>query len=172
MAPDIDSDSTWTWAAMEPELSEQDKELRDRFVDEYLVDESATLAASRVGFQPAFAKEYGAKWIAEAYVQKRIKEKRATPAASLKEEEARLKLMVMRRLESEAVNLLNPAASRVSALAKLAAVLGMDAPIKTQQQVTHQGGVMMVPAIANLNDWERAASATQTALVTDARSDH
>lgn len=40
----------------------------------------------------------------------------------------------------------------------------MDAPTKIKSEVALRGGVMMVPGIANLEDWEKAAQASQTQL--------
>jgi hypothetical protein len=50
-------------------------------------------------------------------------------------------------------------------------VYGMDAPTRIKQEVEHRGGVMMVPVIASMDDWERTAVASQVALAEAARSD-
>lgn len=171
MAPDIDdSTDAWSWAMLEPELSDADRAMRERFVEEYLKDEDAILAASRCGFQFGFAKEIGIKFLGEAYVQKRLQERREKPPEDAAAEEERLRLKVLRRLESEASDMRNSSSSRVAALAKLAVILGMDAPTKSQQTITHQGGVMMVPQIADLGQWEKTATKAQELLVADARA--
>jgi len=170
MAPDTDNGDSWAWAAMEPELTPRERELRDRFVVEYLKDRDSTAAASRVGFQNGFAKEYGVKFLGEAYVQKRIKEIEEAPVANPKQEEQRVKLLTKRMLESMLVDQRLSTAARVSAARELSAIYGWHAPIKTQQTVTHQGGVMMVPAIADLSEWEAAAAGSQEKLVADART--
>ncbi len=74
-------------------------------------------------------------------------------------------------LMKEAHNQFNSGAARVAALAKLMSHYGMDAPAKTQNEHLHRGGVMMVPAIADINDWELAATNSQTRLVQEARSE-
>ena len=65
---------------------------------------------------------------------------------------------------------LGPYASRVSAAAKMAAILGLDAPSKADINVRHRGGVMAVPGIASLSDWEDEAESSQHKLVSDTRA--
>ncbi len=170
MAPEnVDSGDAWAWAAMEPEMNERDKKLRDMFVDEYLKDNDATAAASRVGFQNAFAEQYGQKFKGEAYVQKRLQMLREQQPEDQKDYEKKVKLSVMRNLEFVMNTKYFSGSSRVSAARALADILGMNAPVKSQQTLTHQGGIMVVPAIADINEWEKQATASQETLVRDAR---
>lgn len=60
-------------------------------------------------------------------------------------------------------------AARVAALGKLASIRDMDAPTKIKADLSMRGGVMMIPAIANLEDWEKAAQASQSSLQEDAK---
>jgi hypothetical protein len=55
-------------------------------------------------------------------------------------------------------------AARVAALARLAAIYDLEAPKKTKIDIEHRGGVMRAPGVANLEDWEAAAVASQEAL--------
>jgi hypothetical protein len=57
----------------------------------------------------------------------------------------------------------------VSAYGKLASILGMDAPIKQEIDVTHRGGVMIVPMMPTAEDWEKVAEEKQAQLKGDVR---
>lgn len=109
---------------MGPELSEQEKALRDLFVQEYIKDFDPFQACLRAGFQAAFAVEYAKRFMSEAYVQRRIADlQRATPEnedAQAKQDKA----LVLSVLRQAAQN--GPYASRVQAAAKLATILGLD----------------------------------------------
>lgn len=109
---------------MEPELSEQEKALRDLFVQEYIKDFDPFQACLRVGFQAAFAVEYAKRFMSEAYVQRKIADlQRSTPEnedAQAKQDKA----LVLSVLRQAAQN--GPYASRVQAAAKLATILGLD----------------------------------------------
>ncbi|ARB11146.1 terminase small subunit [Pseudomonas phage JG054] len=111
---------------MEPELSEQEKALRDLFVQEYVKDFDPFQACLRVGFQAAFAVEYAKRFMSEPYVLRRIAElQRSTPEnedAQSREDKA----LVLSVLRQAAQN--GPYASRVQAAAKLASILGLDRP--------------------------------------------
>lgn len=111
---------------MEPELSEQEKALRDLFVREYVKDFDPFQACLRVGFQAAFAVEYAKRFMSEAYVQRKIADlQRATPEnedAQAKQDKA----LVLSVLRQAAQN--GPYASRVQAAAKLATIYGLDRP--------------------------------------------
>lgn len=162
----------WDWAVMEPELTERERALRDLFCNEYLVDFNSVAAAQRCGFQHSFAKDYAIKFMQEAYVQRRIKylEQSAPVVGAKKEDEFNIRRIRAALLEQAYFH--GPGSShaaRVSALAKLVSIYGMDAPTKAEILNVHKGGVLMVPAIANLNDWEAAAQASQAKLVSDAR---
>jgi len=111
---------------MEAELSEQEKALRDLFVQEYIKDFDPFQACLRVGFQAAFAVEYAKRFMSEAYVQRKIADlQRATPENE--DAQARQdKALVLSVLRQAAQN--GPYASRVQAAAKLATILGLDRP--------------------------------------------
>ena len=172
MTKDAADPNNWDWAQLEPELSPTEKSLRDLFVNEYLVDYSPISAAQRCGFQHAFAKDYAIKFMQEAYVQKQIKNvEQSKPAAGEDKEEEYDKRRIKKKLLEEAffTGAGSSHAARVSALGKLAAIYGMDAPLKSEQTVTHKGGVLMVPAISDVNSWETVAQESQQKLVQDAR---
>jgi hypothetical protein len=159
------------WAAMAPELTEQERALRDRFVDEYLVDYSPLNAARRVGFSNAFAEEYAKRFMTEPYVRQRIKRLETSSQVDEEDLEEYNKKRIRAQLMREAHDQFSTGAARVAALGKLMSMYGMDAPTRIQQEIEHRGGVMRVPAIANLDDWERTAMAEQAKLTEAARSD-
>jgi hypothetical protein len=154
---------------MEPELTARERELRDLYVNEYLVDYDPVKAAQRCGFQQSFAKDYAVKFMQESYVQKRIefmKHQKVDEKSIDEYDKQRVRAVLMK----EAHDSSSTGSARVSAAAKLAVILGMDAPTKIQTDNTHKGGVLMVPAIANISDWEAVAQASQAKLVADART--
>lgn len=163
-----DNTDTWTWMAMEPEPTEQERALLDLFCQEYLRDGVAAQAASRCGFGAAFADEYGKRFIQKSYVQRRLSQLRETDTDAKHERkyDTRAIKTVLREI------MLNPyqkPAARVAAAARMASFYGMDAPVKTQMDINQRGGVMQVPGIAKLDDWEAAAQASQTALAEASR---
>jgi hypothetical protein len=168
------SDYNWTKAAMEqPDLSDAERALRDLFVAEYLVDYDHIAAAQRCGFTGQFAKDFANKFMDETYVRRALRaaeEKIPTSKEEIELETAADKQRIVKWLKQEARSRTNSGSARVAALARLVSIYGMDAPTKLEQDVTHRGGVMMVPAIADINAWENSAVASQTKLVEEARS--
>lgn len=147
-------------------MNPREKALRDMFVSEYLIDFDQVRAAMRCGFDQQFAIEYSRKFMEESYVQKRINEVRF-----MKVDEKALEDFDKTRIRSSLMaeaHYYGPgssSASRVSALGKLAVIYGMEAPKKVDVNAVHRGGVMAVPGIASLDDWEKQASASQDELV-------
>ena len=122
------------------ELSEGEKDLRHRFVNEYLVDYNYVKAAIRIGYGIEVAEQYADKLKRDPYVQKLLSENDIAEFNSSDITEAN-KLRVLNSLVREA-NFTGENcshAARVSALAKLASILGMDAPEK--KDVIHSGSV-------------------------------
>ena len=159
----------WTSEAMAPELSMSEKRLRDQFVEQYMIDFNQRAAAIRIGFSASFAGEYAQRFMDEPYVRMAIANKQKAIAEDPKAESEETKRRIRAALLHEA-HYTGPGSShaaRVSALAKLAAFYGMDAPIKTQNEHLHRGGVMCVPAIASVEEWEKAATESQEKLRKD-----
>jgi hypothetical protein len=147
------------------DLSPREKALRDMFVSEYLIDYDQVKAAMRCGFNMQFAQEYSRRFMEEAYVQRRINEIRFTKVDDRQLEEfdkARIKTSLMAEAHYHGAG--STQAARVAALGKLATMYGMETK-KVEATVTHRGGVMAVPGIASLDDWEKQASASQDELV-------
>lgn len=171
MANEAQTPNFWDAMVMQPVLTQAERVMRDKFVDEYLMDFNALAAAIRIGFLRSVANEYATQLMDDPYVQQQIAKKQAELEANPKDAVRRRKRLTEMALYREA-HYHGPGSShaaRVSALAKLASIYDMDAPTKIEQKVTHRGGIMVIPAIANLDDWEKAAQASQTKLVEDAR---
>lgn len=152
---------------MDPELSPNEKALRDKFVTEYIKDMNSVLACIRIGFMRTFAEEYAKKFMSESYVQSEIYRRRyEEETVSTKAQAEKDKLLVLSVLREAMLH--GPYASRVAAAGRMAQMQGYDAAAKTE--VLHRGGVMMVPGMANLDEWEKAATTSQDKLVQEARS--
>lgn len=152
-------------------LNPREKALRDAFVVEYMIDFNSVKAAQRIGFHRQFAIEYAQRFMEEPYVQKKINEIKFKdiPERDMAEyDKKRIKGALMQE-----AHYFGPGSShsaRVAALGRLATLNGLDAPKKIEQTLLHKGGVMAVPGIANLDDWEKTAAASQDKLVEHARS--
>lgn len=114
-------------------LTKQERELRKRFVDEYLTDYDAFSAAIRLGYQEAFAQQYAKKFLTEPYTLKLIKEKEAEFGIKTEDDQHRKKIIA--GLYREAHSRFNSGSARVAALTQLAKIIGIEAPVKTQQEV-------------------------------------
>ena len=152
-------------------ITAQERELRDMFVREYLKDHDYRGAAIRTGFLPQFADQYAKQFAEDPYVRKQIDMEMTRPLT--KEEEAEHERVMKRIIDAR---LLKAACyeghgashgARVSALSKLATIYGMDAPLKVEQTIQHKGGVMMVPGIAAVEDWETLALKSQEKLTSE-----
>lgn len=116
--------------------SDAERDLRVRFVTEYLVDYNAYAACLRVGFHSQFATDYAKKFMDESFVRKLIKEREF--AAEAEGESATNKRRITAALFKEANyhGIGSSHAARVSALAKLTTLFDMDAPTKSESKVT------------------------------------
>jgi hypothetical protein len=168
-----DSGRYWDPLVMQQELTPVEKQLRDNFVTEYLKDYDAWKAAVRIGYLRTVAHEYASFLMQEPYVQREIARRQAEHAPNQKENEKHERHMVKQWLIEQA-RYQGPGSShsaRVSALAKLCNILDMDGTTKVKADVMHKGGVMMVPAIASLEDWEKQAAKSQDELIASSSED-
>lgn len=147
-------------------LTQAEKSLRDRFVTEYLKDYDKVQAAIRVGYTKMIAQAYCERFLSEPYVLQQIRLRECDPE---EESEDAIKKKVTAGLQREA-NYFGPgcsASARVAALAKLAAINGMDAPIRTKNEITMPtgAGMFVVPGLMSIEDWEKLAEQQQAELV-------
>lgn len=148
---------------MESGMSPGEKALRDKFVNEYLVDFDEYRAALRVGLLPSVAATYSKQLMNDGYVQREIARLQREQQSDPKSQQERDRELTLNTLRQAMQN--GPYASRVAAARQMSAIHGFDAPIKTQNETTHRGGVMMVPEIANVEEWQKAAQTSQEKLV-------
>ena len=178
MAGSEDTSDTMRKVAMMPALSDREKALRDVFVSEYLKDFDPLAAAMRCGFMRSFAEEYAKKFMDEPYVLQRIQalqhivsEDGSGRDDSLAYNRQRVISALMR--EAHYTGAGSSAAARVAALSRLAVIYGLNEPQgkkEDQANPNSRGGVMRIPEIADVTQWEEVALKTQQRLVSDVRS--
>lgn len=166
-----DSGRYWDPLVMQQELSPVEKQLRDTFVTEYLKDYNAWAAAVRTGYLNTVAVDMARFLMSDPYVQKEITRRQSAIPENPREVEKKQRQLVKEWLIEEA-RYKGPDSThggRVSALKTLCNILEMEGATKIKSEVTHRGGIMVVPGVASVSDWEKAAQASQDKLVQDAR---
>lgn len=147
------------------ELTDREKALRNLFVSEYLKDYDKIAAAQRCGFELALAQEWANKLWAEPYVQIRISALRTSADVNQVELADYNRRRIREGLTKEAFYY-GPGSShsaRVSALKALAELEGYGKSDGKQPGST--GGVMQVPGVADVTNWEQIASDSQDSLM-------
>lgn len=153
-------------------LTQSEMHLRDKFVKEYLKDYNAIAACIRVGYSSTFAKEFSVRFMNETYVLNKIKQLEVAPDDNDIEDEATQKRKVYAALWREAnhFGMGSSQSARVAALAKISAFLGMDAPTRSQQELTGKdgqplgAGVLVIPGVMTADQWAAQAEAQQAEL--------
>ncbi|AVJ51756.1 terminase small subunit [Pantoea phage vB_PagS_Vid5] len=154
-------------------LTVQEMAIRDSFVREYVFDYNGTAAALRSGFNSVLAVEYAQKFLQDPYVQWKVREHEESLAKNVVvDEDALAKLERQRLIEGlkREANYKGPgasAAARVAAHKALIELYGFNAPKNTNVNHTVGQGVMVVPAVATVENWEQAAAETQRQLAED-----
>jgi hypothetical protein len=154
-----------------PALTASEMELRDRFVTEYLTDYDQYKAAIRIGYAPAYAKDFSVRFMTEPYVLTKIREAEGGSTDNLDIDVQ--KRMIVTALWKEAKNMGagSSQAARVAALSKLSAFYGMDAPKQTKTELTGAdgqllgSGVFVVPGMVTAEEWAAQAEAQQAELI-------
>jgi hypothetical protein len=158
-------------SSLAPELTKAERELRDRFVAEYLADYDAYKAAIRIGYAPAYAKDFCQRFMQEPYVLGKIRDAEGGHVDDADPEVQ--KRMVLAGLWREARNFGagSSQAARVAALSKISAFFGMDAPKTSKTELTGAdgmplgSGVFVVPGMVTADEWAKQAEAQQEELV-------
>lgn len=160
--------SFWDMIEEGSSLSPRELELRDKFVKEYLFDFDEVAAAKRVGFLPGLAEDCAKRLMEEPYVQRKLAQLQGEGARDEEEEYAetrrRIRMGLLRESQFRGSGASH--AARVSALSKLATIYEMD-PKDNKALDINLGGVMVVPGMASVEDWEKAARSSQTKLQQD-----
>lgn len=112
----------WDERVLQPALSPTERELRDRFVEQYLIDYSPYSACLRVGFVKSIATQYAQELMDDPYVARQIAIRERAKAANPEVEKTERSRMVEALLIKEATNTSGESkhAARVSALGLLA----------------------------------------------------
>lgn len=143
-------------------LQPQEMQLRDAFVEEYLRDNDPLMAVLRLGFSKEVAQDFSHEFMFCGYVQRKIAERQQELFSQDRDQVAEQMFpFIVAGLRKEA-RYFGPGSAqsaRVAAFSKLSSMLGIDAPTKTE--VAHSGGVVMVPGIASLGEWEDIAMTSQ-----------
>ena len=153
-------------------LTQSEMELRDKFVIEYLKDYDAFAACIRIGYAHAFAKEFCARFMTETYVLNKIKQVELKPLEEedLNETTQKRKVYAALWKEANSFGFGTSQSARVAALAKLSSFLGMDAPTRSQQELTGKdgkplgAGVFVIPGVMSTEQWAEQAEAQQAEL--------
>lgn len=153
-------------------LTHDEMVIREKVVMEYLYDMSWTRACLRCGFRQEFVEDTANRFMQDPYCIWRVKvlARERGIAINSGNEAARedAKATIMAALHKEA-HYYGPGSSqsaRVSALGKLAQLLGME-PAKQSKVEVLAPGIMVVPAIASVEDWEAVAVEAQEKLRDD-----
>lgn len=142
-------------------VSEKVKAVRRAFVAEFVKDFNGTAALARLGFnysQPAVTANM---WLKEPFTQYVLDQYIRTA-----EDEAlvtRGEIIASLKREANSYGLDSSGASRVSALGKLAKILGLEID-RSEVKVAVAGGIMLVPMAATADEWERNAARAQAEL--------
>lgn len=140
--------------------------LRDRFIQQYVIDYDAVEATMRIGYSRDVAMHISRQFLNCEYVAFKIQKWEDENDGDLDIEQRRI--FAALRKESRYYGPGSSHAARVAALAKLASLRKMDQPIKHEHDVNSKGGVMVVPGVASVDDWQRAAIESQKALTDNA----
>lgn len=131
----------WRSQHMQPELSQAEREFRDRFVTEYLLDYSPVEACIRLGFAKEYANEYSHMYMLDTYVQNEVKRREVIANVEGAESDDGFRKRIKASLFREAHNQFAKPSSRVAALKALADIYGMNAPIKQEIKTTVESNV-------------------------------
>jgi hypothetical protein len=138
----------------------------DRFIAEYLIDRDAFAAAQRAGIAPLAIKQLVKKFMRDPNVHAKI------DAATLQmnPDEMISPQWVISKFQEVVSSPFSSYSTKTTALRELASMKGMYPDKNKAPDDGVRGGVVLVPATASLNDWEKAALKQQKALKEDVRS--
>lgn len=116
-----------------PTLSESEKAVRLRFVEQYLKDYDALAAAVRLGYESTYAETYAGKFMKEPFTLQAISEQEGELGITTEEDKHRKRIVA--GLYRIAHSRHSPASSQVAAFTQVAKIVGIEAPVKTVQDV-------------------------------------
>ncbi|MBG89585.1 MAG: hypothetical protein CMO80_22180 [Verrucomicrobiales bacterium] len=164
----------------EVSYTDSEKELRDKFIVEYLRDYNSYAACVRLGYMDEMALEEAQKLMEEPYVKRGIADAEAARAVHLsskkdadlsklpdgfvphEEETDRQRIVSGLFREAFYKGPGSTHSSRVAALSALSKIYKLDKEEEKVAEIVSR--VMVVPAVGNVDDWEQAASEQQAEL--------
>lgn len=167
--PDPDPTSAASQKAVwetEANISLKRRTFLDAFTREYLHDFNAGMAYIRAGGAPSHATTGGQEALRSAYVQEQLK--RVTDLLEEEELLTRKDILLGLKREAHYTGMDSSQSARVRAWSQLAKIKGMEVQ-KTETKVTHQGGIMLVPMVRDVTDWETQAADAQKQLKHEVR---
>ena len=150
-------------------LTQDEINVRHLFVEHFVVNYNYVDSCIAIGFDWATVIEYASVFKTDSYVQKLIYEK-AKEKQDNESTQAYQFNLVKRTLIECMTSPKRGDTTRLQAAKIMSTQLGMEAPVKVDQKVEHSGGVIAVPGIADITDWEKSAIDSQTKLVLDTRN--
>jgi hypothetical protein len=148
-------------------LTPRMKAIRDRFITEYIRDWCGPSAYIRAGGPSTSATKMATEFLREPYVVQRL-----TEIIDAMEEEKLLdnKIILMGLIKEARYQGIGAShGARVAAWKSLADIKGIANKISVKSEVTHRGGVMVVPVIPGSDTWEQLAANSQKQLKDDVR---
>ena len=147
-------------------LTVYEKATRKKFVEEYLKDYDAMKACMRIGYTALFAPDMARRFMIEPYTLRLISEvEGGSDDGEFDEEKEKRRIYKALWREANNMGINSSQSARVAALAKLTAVLGMDAPSRSRISIEEGGGLFVVPGIMNEQQWTEQAAKQQEELV-------
>ena len=154
----------WEPHELNSDLSRDEMALRIQFVKEYVKDFNAYQACVRLGLLPEFAKAWSKKFMDEPYVQRKISEH--CQYGTMADDKAQKTIdenMTLNTIRDLMCN--GGDAARAAAAKMMMSIRGMDSAAKADVTINGRGGVMVVPTISSVDDWEKVAQEQQERLM-------
>lgn len=148
----------------EKPLTEEEYLLRVEFVKAFMRTRNAYKACIEIGFMDAYAADWAKAFMGEGIVRRLISQAEREEDTDEAAQERQRKYRAWMEHEATYYGPGSSHGSRVSAIAHLMKMEGMEAPVKTETEVTWKGGVMMVPALTSPDEWGNLAAKSQADL--------
>lgn len=144
------------------QLSQEQVNLRQRFVSEYLRDMDALKACLRLGYSISYAKDSAKNLLHDPYVQYLLAAKNDSPQSS--KEQYSTNITAKNQAKAALMAIINSGYDEKAKVAALKLKFQLDREEQNASGV-ESSGVMIVPGIDSVADWERTAMHTQEKLM-------
>lgn len=149
---------------VESELSREDTLLREAFVLEFMKCRNAYKACISLGFMEIYARDWAKMFMGEGIVRRLIAKAEREEDTEEAANERKAKYRAWMETEATYYGPGSAHGSRVSAIAHLMKMEGMETPLQVELENVHKGGVMVVPALQNAEEWSKGAANSQLTL--------